>query len=187
MTGMLVLVVGPSGAGKDTLIDGVRQHFADDPRLHFVTRDITRPSDAGGEAHNPVSIEDFDRLEREGAYGLSWGAHDLRYGLPWTELRGLETGQIAIANGSRSVLDEARERFDRLAIISITAPEDVLRSRLQSRGRESADSIDRRVNRAAAYAVSGSDVHTVINDGSVAHGVERFRAVLSTLLDRTPA
>ena len=44
---MLVLVVGPSGAGKDTLLDAAKQALADNGRFHFVRRVVTRPAGRG--------------------------------------------------------------------------------------------------------------------------------------------
>ena len=75
---MLVLVVGPSGAGKDTLLEAARQALADDPRFRFVRRVITRPADAGGEAHEAVTAEEFAARE----FALQWQAHGLSYGIP---------------------------------------------------------------------------------------------------------
>ena len=181
MTGTLIFVVGPSGVGKDTLLDGARAWLEGDSRFHFLKRDITRPASAGGEDHNPVSTDLFAEKLKHGEYALHWGAHDLRYGLPHRELAALAQGKSVIANGSRSVLDEARAIFDHVAIISITANEALLRQRLLARGRESAADIEKRIARATAFNVSGEDVHTISNDGSVEEGVAYFVELLAKL------
>ena len=181
MTGALVLVVGPSGVGKDTLLGGARALFCGDSRFHFLKREITRPEDAGGEDHTAVSVAQFDERCSAGAYALSWAAHGLFYGLPWSELADMDRGVTIIANGSRSVLDEARDRFDRLAIVSINAPEDKLRERLLARGRESAEDIDRRIARAGAFTVTGEDVVHISNDGEIDDGVARLAEALAQI------
>ncbi len=75
---MLVLVVGPSGAGKDTLLEAAREALAADPRFRFVRRAITRPAEAGGEAHEAVTDTQFAAR----TFALAWQAHGLRYGIP---------------------------------------------------------------------------------------------------------
>ena len=59
MTGALILVAGPSGAGKDTLIRLAQERLRDDPRFVFVRRVITRAKEAGGEDHEPTDPADF--------------------------------------------------------------------------------------------------------------------------------
>ncbi|MEO1661118.1 MAG: phosphonate metabolism protein/1,5-bisphosphokinase (PRPP-forming) PhnN [Pseudomonadota bacterium] len=181
MTGTLIFVVGPSGVGKDTLLDGARALLENDSRFHFLKRDITRDAAAGGEDHNPVSQAEFTARLNQGAYALHWGAHDLRYGLPLAQLSALTEGKSVIANGSRSVLASARGRFDRFAIISVTADEGLLRQRLRQRGRETDADIERRIARAESFEVSGDDVFTISNDGSVADGVAQFVECLAKL------
>jgi phosphonate metabolism protein PhnN/1,5-bisphosphokinase (PRPP-forming) len=70
--GTLILVVGPSGAGKDSLIAGAAQRLGSDPALVFARRVITRPSGSGGEDHFAVTATEFDRLGREGGLMLHW-------------------------------------------------------------------------------------------------------------------
>ncbi len=71
---MLVLVVGPSGAGKDSLLQTAREAFRCDPRIGFARRVITRPADPDGENHEPVSEAEFTARD----FALSWSAHGLR-------------------------------------------------------------------------------------------------------------
>ena len=75
----LFFVVGPSGAGKDTLLSGA---IAADPALHWVRRVITRPESAGGEPFEGVSAPEFAARLARGDFALHWDAHGLRYGVP---------------------------------------------------------------------------------------------------------
>ena len=177
--GTLFLVVGPSGAGKDTLLDGAREALANDPRYRFAVRTITRPEDVGGEDHVEASPATFAEMAAAGGFALRWGAHDLCYGIPQAEVAPLADGVHVIANVSRGILDEARSRFVPVVVVSVIVPPEVLRARLQARGREDAADIERRLKRAAALEVVGPDVRYVVNDGSVAEGVVSFLDVLA--------
>lgn len=176
--GTLYLVVGPSGSGKDTIIDALRVRLKDDRRFHFPTRDITRPADAGGEIHTPLSITEFKTREADGAYALSWGAHDLFYGVPKQIEVALASGSSVIVNTSRSIIAYARETLAPVKVISLTVPEEVLRSRLTSRGRETSEEIERRISRAAAFSVEGDDVIKVINDRPIGEVINDLIAQL---------
>ena len=147
--GRLVAVVGPSGVGKDSLLALAREAFADRPELLFVRRTITRPATGDAEAHLPMSREEFDRAEAEGAFAFCWRAHGLGYGLPAALGDHLQAGRPAVVNGSRKVLAKMAERFPGLAVISITASPEVLARRLSARGRESASEIADRIARAS--------------------------------------
>lgn len=176
--GMLWLVVGPSGAGKDSLLDGARAALAGDPSFRFPTRDITRDADAGGEAHNAVGHDDFHHRRANGAYALSWDAHGLHYGVPDDIRSDIAAGRHVVVNVSRGVIDEARRRFPRVRVLSVTVPRDVLAERLNGRGRETADEIARRLDRAGAFAVEGDDVVAFVNDRPLAESVAAFVSLL---------
>ena len=169
---MLVLVVGPSGAGKDTLLEAVRLALAGDVRVRFVRRVITRLAQAGGEDHEAVTDTQF--LARN--FALQWQAHGLRYGIPADIADDLARGVTVVANVSRTVIAEAAERFP-VQVIEVTAPPDVLAARLSSRGRETAAGAAERLSRRVALP-AGVPVETVVNDGTVGQGAQRLLAAL---------
>lgn len=180
--GVLCLVVGPSGAGKDTLLEGARSQLG--AAFHFPRRLITRRADAGGEDHEAVTPERFAALEEEGALALSWRAHGLCYGVPAAAADRLLAGRHVVVNVSRSILDDARRTFPRVHVFSVTVPAARLRERLLARGRESAAEIEARIARAAAFEVVGEDVTEIVNDADADTGVARFLTALRTVTDR---
>jgi ribose 1,5-bisphosphokinase len=181
---MLVLVVGPSGAGKDSLLDGARAALAADPRFRFVRRVITRPASAGGEAHEEATDAEFQARRAAGGFALDWQAHGLRYGIPSDIVADLAAGRVVVANVSRGVIETARARFPTRVIV-VTAPADILAARLAARGREGASAITERLARDVAMP-TGPDVETVMNDRSLQAGIAAFLAVLNRAAESAP-
>jgi len=182
---MLVLVVGPSGAGKDTLMAGARAALADDARFRFVRRVITRPAEAGGEDHTPIDAEGFARALAAGEFALSWEAHGLRYGIPADIAADLAAGRVVVANVSRTVIAAAAERMP-VTVLEITAPPDVLAARLAGRGRETAADIAARLKREVTLP-AGVTVRRVMNDGRVEDGIAAVRDTLLACCVPMPA
>jgi ribose 1,5-bisphosphokinase len=145
--GALVLVVGPSGAGKDSLIDIARSMLGRDPRFVFPTRMITRRADSGGEQHVEISASAFEQMRKSGAFFLSWQAHGHGYGLPAVIEKHLDSGRVVVVNVSRSVIEQARAKTPRVSVVHVTAPKDVVAARLKGRNREQDDEIEERLSR----------------------------------------
>lgn len=179
---MLVVVVGPSGAGKDTLMALARERLGGDARFRFVRREITRPAEAGGEDHIAVTPDAFAARRAAGAYALSWEAHGLGYGIPADVAADLAAGRVVIANISRAKIAEAATKFPTLAL-EITAPAEVLARRLAARGRETAEDIARRLAREVALP-EGVRVVRVMNDRGPEEGAAAVVAVLRGALSR---
>ena len=178
--GVFFFVVGPSGSGKDSLINGARTVLEPTNRYVFARRVITRPAGSPGEDHEPATEEDFERRCARGDFLISWNAHGLRYGLPNALKAALERGQNVIANGSRAAISELTERVSRLVVVEVTAPADLLAVRIAGRGREVGAAIDGRLLRNVAQRPVSVQTVTVCNDGTVAAGIERFLAALES-------
>jgi len=172
--GTMIVVVGPSGAGKDSLINAARDHFRNDPSVGFVRRVITRATDGETEDHRSVSPEVFASMNHEGHFAVSWQAHGLHYGIPAETLYDLAAGRTLIANGSRSALAAFVEVYPRLAAIEVTARSDVIAERLKLRGRETADEIERRLSRVTQDWQSDCKVAVVDNSGGLAQARRAF-------------
>jgi len=161
MSGVFVAVVGPSGAGKDSVMAHARG-LVGDRGFVFPRRIITRQP-GEGEGHLPVSEQEFDRIAATGGFALSWRAHGLSYGVPIAVADAVRDGSIAVVNVSRSVLPGLEHRFARTAVVRITVPEDVRRARIARRGREGSADIDARMNRADPAPDSPVDIE-IVND-----------------------
>ena len=184
--GRMIVVVGPSGAGKDTLMAAAAERFAGDPRLHVVRRVITRPSDAGGEDFDGVDIEEFERRQASGDFAVHWQAHGLHYGIPRDACGCVEAGQLVIANGSRSALKHFQKAFPHLLVLNIVASKAVLAERLFARGRESREDIEQRLQRGDLGVKGDFEVVTIDNSGPLDRSVADMTALLGDLLARLP-
>jgi len=175
---MLVLVVGPSGAGKDTLLNAARVRLADDANVRFAQREVTRPPTPGGEDHLPIDAATFRQRRDSGAYSLWWEAHGLGYGIAVETTDDLARGITVVASVSRAVIAEAAAKFT-VRVVEITAPAAVLAARLADRGREDAEDIARRLQRQVPLP-DNIDMVKLMNDGSIADGAEKVIKAITT-------
>ncbi len=177
-TGTLFAIVGPSGAGKDTLIDHSRQLLAGDENWHFARRHITRSVDAGGERHIETDNEEFKALIAQNAFVLHWQAHELKYGIARGYQDLVHNGVNVVVNLSRSVVEEAVKNFACVHVIHVTASPQVLVTRLARRGRETPEDIQKRIERGAMSLSTTAPITLVVNDHTIAEGIDAFMAAL---------
>jgi ribose 1,5-bisphosphokinase len=175
--GCLVLVVGPSGAGKDTLIDLARATLRGDPSVVFPRRVVTRA--AAGEPHDTMDPDAFERAARAGAFALTWDAHDLRYGIPADIDAHIRASRTVVCNVSRTIVAQARERYAEVRVVLVTAPPEVLAARLAARARGSDGDIARRLARAEAFVDLTADC-VITNVGAPEAGAAALTAAIGS-------
>ena len=151
MSQRLIYTMGPSGAGKDSLLAWLKTKLHPHAPVHFARRIIDRPVQQGGEQHESVGASTFKHLRNHGAFAMHWTANGLQYGVRHTEIDGLWRDQWVMVNGSRAYLPHALLRFPGRTVLHITAGAEVLRSRLLARQRETLAMVETRVQRAIAF------------------------------------
>lgn len=179
-TGALVLVVGPSGAGKDTLIGAARAACAGDRGIVFARRAVTRDA-SPSEDHASLSDAEFDAALARGAFSFSWQAHGHRYGVPAAIEADLVAGRSVVCNVSRTVVATLRERYPRCRVVLVTAPEEVRRARLAGRERASDGDPDRRLGRSAPGPAELRPAVVIDNIGTVAEAAAALVGFLQGL------
>ena len=174
--GRLVLVVGPSGAGKDTLLRLAQAACADDHDVVFPRRIVTRASSVD-EDNIAVSPDEFARARDHGDFAVHWDAHGHSYALPLEINDDIRAGRAVVVNVSRTVIAALRKAYANVVVIAITAPPDVLAQRLAARARNSDGNIADRLARSIDDASANADV-TILNAGSADyHGRQLVRVI----------
>jgi ribose 1,5-bisphosphokinase len=174
--GRLVLVVGPSGAGKDTLLGLAKAACAEDANIVFPRRIVTRQA-SEFEDNEQISPDAFKQALAANAYAMHWEAHGHCYALPRAIDDDIRAGRIVIANVSRTVVAAMRAVYADVIVISITAPPEVLAQRVAARKRASDGNISQRLGRSVDERAAAPDV-TIMNVGSAEyHGRQFIRAI----------
>ena len=177
-TGRLIFLVGPSGSGKDSLIDASRERLAA-AGVEIARRVITRSAEAKGEAAHGVTAEQFETLRAQGAFAMHWRANGLDYGIPRQVDQWLAAGRAVLVNGSRAYLAEARQRYPDLLAVLVEVKPEVLRQRLLARGRESAEEVELRLARnARLQTIADPAVHVLDNSTTLEVAVAGLLALL---------
>ncbi|MBE0583135.1 MAG: hypothetical protein IH612_05160 [Desulfofustis sp.] len=178
---MVILVAGPSGSGKDTLIQAARQHFDGGRGLAFARRYITRPPDEH-EDNYFISREGFAVLQRADFFMSSWQAHGFDYGIARSDCFPINGARAVLVSVSRTAIADFECRLDEVVTIQVWAALEVLEQRLHRRGRENGASIRRRLQR-AIVPVQARRLVPFDNSGELRVSQESFVGLLERLVN----
>lgn len=166
-TSPIIVVAGPSGVGKGTVIAWVRQHLPNAWLSVSATTRAPRPGEVDGVNYHFLTREAFDAMIAAGGF-LEWAEYaGNRYGTP------IEPVLAQQASGHPVLLEielqgarQVRERLPQATLVFIAPPSwDELVRRLTERGTESPELVERRLAtaREEMQAQSEFDV-TIVND-----------------------
>ncbi len=179
--GPLVYVMGPSGAGKDSVLDRARGLLSIDAPVAFAHRYITRPADVGGENHVALSRAEFALRRARGLFAFHWQAHGNDYGIGREILAWRAARLTVVVSGSREHYEKVAGTDPGLHPVLLTAALDKLRARLVARGRENAAATASRLARSEALAVSDPRLVTIVNDETLDAAAEAFVTAIARL------
>jgi ribose 1,5-bisphosphokinase len=175
----LVYIIGASGVGKDSLMHYARQQLNGSIPLIFAHRYITRPATEGSENHVALTAEEFRSRKAQGLFALDWESHGLYYGIGIEIDVWMQKGSHVVVNGSRQYLPVAKERYPDMIPIVIEADPEIIRHRLESRGREKEEEIELRIKRQPSLDVAG--LIRISNNGLLDEGGEELLGILRSV------
>ena len=165
--GMLLVISGPSGTGKGTLI---KRLMEEDPTLVFsvsATTRAPRPGEIDGVHYHFVTNEQYDQLVAENAFVEYATVHGNRYGTLRSEVyERLQRGENVVLDidvqGALNVIASEKEK---VSIFILPPSMKELRERLTGRGTETEEAVERRLHN-AVWEISQKDryEYKVIND-----------------------
>jgi ribose 1,5-bisphosphokinase len=174
--GRVVLIVGASGAGKDTLIGLVRAKLAGNPNVNFPQRIVTRAPDAFEDSVH-LSVAEFEMERARGRFALHWTAHGLSYAYDVRIDDEVRHGRSVVLNVSRTVIAATRARYFAARVVLIEVDRETRRQRLSGRNRETLADIDARIAREVSYAPGLVDF-VVTNNGEAGVAAQALEALL---------
>lgn len=182
MSGKLLYLVGASGSGKDSLLEGCRQRLQTNHCCFVAHRYITRAANVGGENHIHLSPEEFDMRATMGMFAMQWYSHDYSYGIGSEIDNWLAKGINVVINGSREYLQIAMHAYPNLIPVLVEVDEAILQQRLIQRGRETEAEIVKRLNRHRQFVDSlPENIMLIDNNTHLQEGVDALLKLIESL------
>jgi ribose 1,5-bisphosphokinase len=175
--GRLVLVVGPSGAGKDMLLALARAACARERGVVFPRRVVTRQA-SSAEDNAELSPQNFQQALARGDFAVHWQAHGHCYALPRAIDDDIRAGCTVVANVARTVVQAMRRAYADVTVVAVTAPSDILAARLAARARSSDGELTERLRRTVDGVAAAPDI-IINNIGSAEHHARELVRVIT--------
>ncbi|WP_415900934.1 phosphonate metabolism protein/1,5-bisphosphokinase (PRPP-forming) PhnN [Neptuniibacter sp. QD48_11] len=180
MSGKLFYLMGASGSGKDTLLQGCRQRLEHSHQAFIAHRYITRAADAGGENHIHLTESEFQLRVDTAMFAMHWASHGHLYGIGKEVEIWVKAGLNVIINGSREYLPIAMQQYDFLIPVMINIKTELLRDRLHKRGRETDLEIEKRLKRHADFLDHmPTGTMYIDNSGSKEKGIDALMDIIT--------
>ncbi|MFX0043835.1 MAG: phosphonate metabolism protein/1,5-bisphosphokinase (PRPP-forming) PhnN [Candidatus Hodarchaeota archaeon] len=183
--GTLILVVGNSGSGKDSIINGASEKYPLDlKKVYCAKRYITRPP-SETEDNYYISSEEYNEMRKQGKFALEWQIYGLDYGVPIEIDNWLKNGYTVIVNVSRTIINNTRKKYTNVKVVFIEVPFDITLLRLKNRERESEQRMKERIERARNNQKYPEADFVVDNSGELDDAINQFlNYVISIVKDK---
>lgn len=190
-SGLLIVVSGPSGAGKGTICDALRQRF---PKIHYsisMTTRNPRPGEVDGTNYYFTTNEHFEELLTQDAFLEHAKVYDHYYGTPKKYVyQMLQEGKHIMLEIDIQGAMQVKEKYPQCILIYIVPPsKGVLEARLRGRHTDSDEVIAGRLAKASAelewipkydYLIINDDLDTAIEDVAAVLQAEEEKAARLT-------
>lgn len=180
--GILFILIGPSGAGKNTLMKPVQKYFHDLPQLPTVTTRAPRGGEQEGREHYFVSHEQFQELIQTEALVEYENVHmDDFYGTPHQHLeKAFSQNQDLIADIDCLGADKIRAAYPQNTVLIFVAPSnlDILVERIRQRGGVTPEELNKRLERARFEMTAAPRCDYLIINDLVEPAIEHLRRII---------
>jgi guanylate kinase len=180
------VVTGPSGVGKGTLIRKLLERVPDLELSVSATTRSPRPGEREGVDYHFLSEQEFDRLLAEGQFMEYAGYSGHRYGTLVSEVEPrLERGAGVVLEIELQGARQIRARMPDAVLVFLAPPSpEALRERLEGRGTDSEQEIERRLRVASEELAAQSEFRHVIMNDDLEQASDRLAALVRA--ERTP-
>ncbi|PPJ62099.1 guanylate kinase [Cuspidothrix issatschenkoi] len=178
--GKLIVLTGPSGVGKGTLMNAILQRY---PELHYSVSATTRsprPGEVNGKNYHFITRSEFEKLVTQGEF-LEWAEFAGNfYGTPREAvLNHIQSGKLVVLEIELEGARQIRHTFPSALSIFILPPSFAeLEKRIRGRGQDTEEAISRRLNRAEEEIAAADEFNLQIINGDFEEALQEIEKAI---------